>query len=632
MIAASENDSTRFVELLLEYDDLDPNLEDQRGETALVKAAQKRRLDVVRLLLARGVAVNAADNRGFTALHAAIHEEDQFHDLRVVFRRTVDEWKRRNCEIKDEIVRLLLSSGADVNARDFRGNTPLDLTRRFEAVTGENTIERLRRCCSNDCRSIERLGRHLSFQSNNGEDVDADSRGTTPLHWLIIHGLRLFILHESQYHRNVPFRHSRGDVMGILKEIARTISPDSQDHRGRTALHYFFMHKDLLLTLRWKHLDDIYAKWLLDERLGCGLEVQDAYGKMPLHYASESSILERIATSIDSPPLRNNDGMTAKELSELRKKFKEAQRKYSKFKEQERMGDEETDLKDDYEEILREENVYGYRGALNLRIGLKSFVHPSDGKLNSEGSVTWKCWKEGQYASRNPITNGLCEHLQKFINRLADEIGKRDAKFECKPTFAGSSYEGTKIDLPVEYDFDLILTRISKFCEVVPSADAPKGFVHLKRKSGIGIHQKDSESFFNTDGYLLTTKISARFQSIIVGILKKKSFWTDEPLFDLEFSNEYNYGYGTHTKSLCFTLKLTLNGPVDGEYIFEPISVDIVPCIHIDGWWPDGAISNIGNDILTDGCNLVFDQPQRKYPVDCVFATVRQDFIRAGGE
>lgn len=62
------------------------------------------------------------------------------------------------------------------------------------------------------------------------------------------------------------------------------------------------------------------------------------------------------------------------------------------------------------------------------------------------------------------------------------------------------------------------------------------------------------------------------------------------------------------------TLKLNLNQPINGQYLFKNISIDIVPCIHVDGWWPDGALSNLSYNLKVDGCNLVFDQPQRKYP------------------
>ena len=50
------------------------------------------------------------------------------------------------------------------------------------------------------------------------------------------------------------------------------------------------------------------------------------------------------------------------------------------------------------------------------------------------------------------------------------------------------------------------------------------------------------------------------------------------------------------------------------------ISIDIVPCIHIDGWWPSGTLRSFKNltkataDELTKyGCSLVFAQPSSVY-------------------
>jgi len=65
--------SVDIVRVLLKYG-ADPNLQDQNGETALIKAVQSRDLALVSLLLEHGAAINTLDRYGRTALSYA--EED----------------------------------------------------------------------------------------------------------------------------------------------------------------------------------------------------------------------------------------------------------------------------------------------------------------------------------------------------------------------------------------------------------------------------------------------------------------------------------------------------------------------------------------------------------------------------
>jgi len=71
------------------------------GWTPLHEAAYWGRTEIAKLLLSHGADVNAKDNFGWTPLHKAAEEG------------------------KTEITKVLLSHGADVNARDWKGWTPL---------------------------------------------------------------------------------------------------------------------------------------------------------------------------------------------------------------------------------------------------------------------------------------------------------------------------------------------------------------------------------------------------------------------------------------------------------------------------------------------------------------------------
>lgn len=76
----------------------------------LVHGILTKNLDVVQVLLAIHADPNAKSQYKWTPLHwAVVSENDQ----------------------KDQMVRLLLKYGADVNARTWNGSTPLDLTKGY---------------------------------------------------------------------------------------------------------------------------------------------------------------------------------------------------------------------------------------------------------------------------------------------------------------------------------------------------------------------------------------------------------------------------------------------------------------------------------------------------------------------
>lgn len=74
---------------------------DRDGRTLLISAALYERSGIVLYLISQGASVNARDKKGFTALHAAIQNDDTTS------------------------AKILLDSGANVNAKNTFGNTPL---------------------------------------------------------------------------------------------------------------------------------------------------------------------------------------------------------------------------------------------------------------------------------------------------------------------------------------------------------------------------------------------------------------------------------------------------------------------------------------------------------------------------
>ena len=102
--AALWHENWSFEELLRTHD---VNEQDIDGATALHAAASSGNLKGVKLLLDRGVNIEATEMRGQTALHWAAY-----------YGHLV-------------VVNFLLSRGASVNAKDFRGKTPLRMAAKY---------------------------------------------------------------------------------------------------------------------------------------------------------------------------------------------------------------------------------------------------------------------------------------------------------------------------------------------------------------------------------------------------------------------------------------------------------------------------------------------------------------------
>jgi ankyrin repeat protein len=97
---------------------------DQNGQTPLHAAAFWASKEICVLLISNDAKINTKDKFGFTPLHAAAGGVDSsdfgLAMMVIAITESEDEAKRLN-DISD----LLISKGADVNAQDNDGNTPL---------------------------------------------------------------------------------------------------------------------------------------------------------------------------------------------------------------------------------------------------------------------------------------------------------------------------------------------------------------------------------------------------------------------------------------------------------------------------------------------------------------------------
>jgi ankyrin repeat protein len=211
----------------------------------------------VKLLLAHGADVNAKDNDGRTPLHRQAARK-QAHDMRVA--------------------ELLLAHGTDANAKDNDGKTPLHLAAAVAAAEGDTGGDRMVRLLlanKADVNARDNNGGtplHSSATKYghtdvaelllaHGADVNAkDNDGCTPIHYATHAGRRVADLLYKHGGRDTGV--SIHDVArdGDLEKIKSLLggNPDlvfSKDKDGMTPLHH---------AARWGHTD--VAKFLLDNK------------------------------------------------------------------------------------------------------------------------------------------------------------------------------------------------------------------------------------------------------------------------------------------------------------------------------------------------------------------------------
>jgi ankyrin repeat protein len=242
-IAAEAGETHRVQQLLAAGADVDAQVRSDEnrnsdwGNTPLHLAALNGHEEVVRLLVSRRANVNAASDRGATPLHLAVEHP--------------------------QVMRQLLAAGANVNARDAQGRTPLH----WAAMGGAYDAVALLSDGGGgaDLNARDRDGRtpmYLAAQSRSagavaelarhGADLNlGDTFGVTPLH-VACHTAAL-------------------DVAEVLVNAGAAL--DAQDQLSCTPLHEATRNR----------AEGVVAMLL---EAGASPTVSDAFGTTPLHLAS----------------------------------------------------------------------------------------------------------------------------------------------------------------------------------------------------------------------------------------------------------------------------------------------------------------------------------------------------------
>jgi ankyrin repeat protein len=233
--------------------------QDERPQAfkAIHEAAKKADLKEVTRLLEQGADVNAKDNTGITPLHwAVINSHKAVADLLIAKGADVsakDNIGRTPLHIvaNEDMAALLIAKNADLNAKDGIGQTPLVAA------------------CFNKHKDV------IVLLILSGADVKAaDNAGRTPLH----------LAHFFE-----------GTQLAELL-ISKGANVNARSDDGRTPLYQAVARDRLSL-----------AELLVVN--GADINVRDKYGETPLHNAGVNTIAWLIAKGADVEA-KNNDGRT----------------------------------------------------------------------------------------------------------------------------------------------------------------------------------------------------------------------------------------------------------------------------------------------------------------------------------
>ena len=308
---AEEKGYTEIVELLKKHgakDDAPAAPEEPKPAKSLHQAAEQGDLAEVKRLIAEGADVNAKDEEGETPLHWATSEEGHV-----------------------DIVKTLLEHGAKVDAKDSKGYTAL-----FYAIWSEDeqTVRKLIVGGANVNLKAENFAPlfHAVWQDqtaivgallNAGANAELDApegsaEGWSPLQFALEGGSPAIVVLLASADHRVPAVHKtalNGDLSGLKELLGKGADLNEKDGLGRTPLYYALVGGQ-----------GNVAKFLLDQ--GADISPKTKMGRTLLHQASRAGLLEIVQMLLarDMPvdtssalgtPLHEAAGAGHREIAEL---------------------------------------------------------------------------------------------------------------------------------------------------------------------------------------------------------------------------------------------------------------------------------------------------------------------------
>lgn len=568
-----------FEELLSKSCDRISEVKDKEGTTLLhlatISKIEEGRIDKINLLLSLGADVNEVNLCGRPAIVMACKNSDE------------------------RVARYLVQHGADPNQSDFFGHNALHSCfldyppglLDFGSMRPKSGLLKLLAPLManvNEATATGITALHLAAQRGKADDIriileaganplTCDNLGRTPLH-------------VSMFN---PFP----EVFQIMLDYCKKESDSlPTDDLGRSVLHYAAACAspevfDAIIT----HVTESYE-------LASEINLQDDYGKSPLNYffmlgRREEGVLESL--------LQN--GAKGNELPALTMGTYSTQLKKSP----EENGGAETRPQSRNETKLNSSENLLSSCLQQIIITDKECVEPANLRPIADNrefleQVALLTSESKEHRDIREQMNLSCET---FITALSREVEKRDPRFTIDVIPSGSSYENTKLRTGIsvsDFDYMTSLTSFNKIVTAVESVEFPTGYIMLKLvKHPEVTTDLDFNEFFQ-DGYLIGRKVSERLCQLILEVLNDSTVWKENTyMYFLDKDSVCSWGDGSPA------IKLNLRWMAGTSMPSKSISCDIVPSLHIPGWWPSFArqASVVLKPNVKAGCYVVLKHP-----------------------
>ena len=484
-------------------------------------------------------------------------------------------------------VEFLVKRGADINAQNSDGLTPLHVARGKEAI--EACLEH---ADDQSFTIVDKRGRnfwHLMFFSQNHDESEltvikrlitsasdamcnSDDLDRTPLHYACMK-------------RSSKFPALKRLAVELIRQVS-VEHINKQDRFGRTALHYAAMTEDTEL------ID------LLKTKQATNVTVLDHFGYSVNDYAY-------ISHSFDISRLRllDTSSFVARNFCSITVCIQ-----HCFFDRPQNSESSKAELHKIVRD-LRADNckLYTLNAYLGCRFDYSDFCRQTaalKGRIYEQELLA-----DNNESAAHPLDMfaAIQSQVEKAMQYLAKEISDKDVRFACEVVQVGSAHEGTKIGCCDEFDYNFVLTDLSKSCKVCYSPESPPGFVLVRAST-----PDYDEDLFNSNGILNTGIVPFKFETLVKQILSSLSFCDATGFEYVDPVDEIIVQPRNTSMKINTNITLEFTKPVNGYHVPHNISLDVVPALRIDGWWPDDARRE---DLCQPGeCLIVFTQPQLKYP------------------
>lgn len=291
----------------------DPSAQDSSGATPLHEAIRYGNLDIAQSLLKAGANVRAADNLGKPPLMVIIPKEKMLETYKLLMEYKADILQKDSfgdtvlhtvtmLNVEKDIVEYLIENGADVNAKNKEGSTPLSIAvQKREVEIAKLLTDSGADIHTKDANGITPLLLSLTSTPeilqaivNPKNALSQDSEGNTPLHVALIYDASLsrvkYIMSQTD---DVNIRNREGNsplfisVLKNRKEVGEVLLQKGADIFSTNINN----NSPLRVALKYSATVPTVQDWLLNSDT---IRSRDGSGNTVLHYAAEWQYLDAI--------------------------------------------------------------------------------------------------------------------------------------------------------------------------------------------------------------------------------------------------------------------------------------------------------------------------------------------------